>query len=65
MPALTSWAWFSTFVPRLQSAIAAQILQSYTIVEPGKPYSYLQALVRGIPKRLAKCKANKFGPCGK
>ena len=44
---------------------AAQILQSYSVPKPGKQCSFLQALVQGIPKRLAKCKANKFGPCGK
>ena len=32
---------------------------------PGEQYSYLERLVRGIPKRLAKCKKNNYGPCGK
>ena len=44
---------------------AAQILQSYSVPKPGKQCSFLQALVQGIPERLAKCKTNKFGPCGK
>ena len=44
---------------------AAQILNGYGVVAPGETYSYLQKLVRGMPKRLAKCKANKYGRCGK
>ena len=44
---------------------AAQILNSYPQPEPGQRHSYLQKLVRGIPARLAKCKKNKFGRCGK
>ena len=44
---------------------AAQILNSYSVPEPGQRHSYLQKLVRGIPARLAKCKKNKYGRCGK
>ena len=44
---------------------AAQILNSYSVPEAGQRHSYLQKLVRGIPARLAKCKKNKFGRCGK
>ena len=44
---------------------ASQILNSYGCVHPGKKYSYLESLIRGIPKRLEKCKNNKYGPCGK
>ena len=32
---------------------------------PGEQYSYLERLVRGMPKRLARCKKNSYGPCGK
>ena len=44
---------------------ATQILNSYGEAAPGQAYSYLQKLVRGMPKRLAKCKANDYGRCGK
>ena len=44
---------------------AAQILNSYGVAAPGQTHSFLQKLVRGMPKRLAKCKANKYGRCGK
>ena len=44
---------------------AAQILQSYSVPETGEQYSKLSKLVRGMRNRLAKCKNNKFGPCGK
>ena len=43
----------------------AQLLTSYTVPPPGQTHSFLQRLVRGMPRRLAKCRANKFGPCGK
>ena len=43
----------------------AQILHSYSLKGPGEEYSYLAKLVRGMPARLAKCKQNKYGPCGK
>ena len=32
---------------------------------PGEQYCYLERLVRGMPARLAKCKKNNYGPCGK
>ena len=43
----------------------SQILTSYSTPGPGQKYSYLQKLARGMPKRLAKCKSNNYGPCGK
>ena len=42
-----------------------QLLTSYSVPSPGQPHSFLQRLVRGMPRRLAKCRANRFGPCGK
>ena len=42
-----------------------QLLASYTVPMEGQEYSFLQRLVRGMPRRLAKCRANRFGPCGK
>ena len=31
----------------------------------GEQFSPLQKLLRGMPRRLAKCKANRYGRCGK
>ena len=42
-----------------------QLLTSYTVPPQGQQHSFLQRLVRGMPRRLAKCRANRFGPCGK
>ena len=55
---------------RLISTIAfkqrvAQLLTSYSLPGPGEQRSYLEKLVRGMPSRLAKCRKNKYGPCGK
>ena len=41
---------------------AAQILTYYGEVRGQENHSYLQKLVRGMPKRLAACKANAYGP---
>ena len=43
----------------------SQLLTSYAYVKPGKKYSYLENLIRGMPGRLLRCKENKYGPCGK
>ena len=43
----------------------AQILASHSIPGPGQQHSYLERVVRGMPKRLARCKSNRYGPCGK
>ena len=43
----------------------AQLLTSYSIPGPGQQHSYLERLVRGMPKRLLRCKSNRYGPCGK
>ena len=43
----------------------AKLLTSYSIAGPGEQLSYLERLVQGMPKRLAKCKKNHYGPCGK
>ena len=42
----------------------SQLLTSYAYVKPGKKYSYLENLIRGMPRRLLRCKENKYGPCG-
>ena len=44
---------------------AAHILNSYAVPKDGQEFSYLSKLVRGMPKRMAKCKAKKYGRCGK
>ena len=44
---------------------ASQILTSCSILRSGGLMSYLSRLWRGMPRRLAKCKANGYGPCGK
>ena len=44
---------------------ASQILNSFQVPKPGLTESYLQKLVSGMPRRLAKCKANNYGNCGK
>ena len=41
-----------------------QLLASYTVPMEGQEHYFLQRLVRGMPRRLAKCRANRFGPCG-
>ena len=44
---------------------ASQILHSYTQPKPGQSKSKLQKYIAGMPKRLADCKANNYGKCGK
>ena len=44
---------------------ASLILMSYGIPQAGESISYLSRLVRGMPRRLTKCKANRYGPCDK
>ena len=46
-------------------ARVAQLLKSYSTRKPGEEYHYYQKLVRGMPGRLARCRKNKFGSCGK
>ena len=40
-------------------------ISHYPVPSQGQQHSFLQRLVRGMPRRLAKCRANKFGACGK
>ena len=44
---------------------ASQILHSYAVPRPGQTKSRLQKYIAGMPKRLADCKANNYGKCGK
>ena len=43
----------------------SQLLTSYGCVKPGKRYSFLESLVRGMPARLMASKKNRYGRCGK
>ena len=43
----------------------SQLLTSYSERKVGERFNYYERLLRGMPARLAKCRANKFGPCGK
>ena len=43
----------------------SQLLTAYTKRKPGERINYYQRLLRSMPARLAKCRANKYGPCGK
>ena len=43
----------------------AQLMSEYGEPADGQELSYLSKLVRGMPKRLAKCRARKYGRCGK
>ena len=79
-PVETVWAWSRRDLARReQEDLAAghimtvamfrkrvaQLLNSYGAREDGESLSSLQKLVRGMPKRLANCRKNKFGRCGK
>ena len=46
-------------------ARAAQIRHAFSKPKAGETYNYLGKLVRGMPKRLALCKRNRYGKCGK
>lgn len=43
----------------------AQLLSEYSAPAAGQAHSFLSKLVRGMPKRLAKCRARRYGRCGK
>ena len=44
---------------------ACQLLHSYGQTSSREQCSYLEKLARGMPKRLTRCKGNKYGRCGK
>ena len=44
---------------------AAQLLKRYGEKKPGSEHSRLEKLVRGMPKRLLKCRERRYGRCGK
>ena len=43
----------------------SQILTAYTKRKEGERFNYYQRLLRSMPTRLAKCRGNRYGPCGK
>ena len=43
----------------------SQLLNSYAAATPSRCKSRLEKLVDGMPRRLASCKANNYGKCGK
>ena len=79
-PIETVWAWLRRDLAQREQADlkanraltkqqfkqrCAQLLNSYADVKDGERFSPLQKLIRGMPKRLRKCKANRYGRCGK
>ena len=44
---------------------AALLLKQYGEKKPGSDHSRWGKLVRGMPKRLQKCKERRYGRCGK
>ena len=44
---------------------ANRLVTNYTVPKEGQSLSRLQKLVRGMPKRLERAKANGYGRCGK
>lgn len=79
-PIETVWAWLRRdlairerddlaagryLTPRRYRLRCAQILQSYAVPKAGDSHSRLQKLVRGMPRRLQSCRANRYGKCGK
>ena len=43
----------------------SQILMSKCLRSGGERLNFDERLLRGMPARLSKCRANKYGPCGK
>ena len=43
----------------------SQLLTLYNERKVGGRFNYYQRFLRGMPSRLAKCRANRFGPCSK
>ena len=79
-PIETVWAWLRRDLARLEledlsrgrdisvaqfRQRAAHLLASYGVAKLGEAWSPLQKLIRGMPGRLAKCRRNLFGRCGK
>ena len=79
-PIETVWAWLRKELARREMVDldegrtltapqfrqrASQILKSFEARGPGDGKSRLERLVAGMPKRLAQCKANRYGKCGK
>ena len=76
----TVWVWLRAELARMEMAKldtgktisvqqfrqrASQILQSFEAPRPGERASRLERLIAGMPKRLTRCKANRYGKCCK
>ena len=79
-PIETVWAWLRKELAQREMADldvgriltvaqfrqrVSQILQSFEVPKLGERSSRLEKLVAGMPKRMASCKANRYGKCGK
>lgn len=79
-PIETVWAWLRRDLAKREIADieakryltehafrqrCSQILSTYAVPRPGEEFSRLQKLLRGMPRRLRKAKANRYGRCGK
>ena len=79
-PVETVWAWLRRDVAKREQADlqakrvltpqqfkqrCAQILNTYAVPKEGQQRSRLEKLIRGMPARMRKCKANRYGRCGK
>ena len=79
-PIETVWAWLRKDLAKKEMADlavnrtlsvsefrrrAAQILHSYETPKPGEGTCRLEKLIDGMPKRMADCRANKYGRCKK
>ena len=79
-PIETVWAWLRKDLAKREIADldagrfltaqqfkqrCAQILHSYTLPKGNDGLSRMQRLVRGMPGRLRRCIANRYGRCGK
>ena len=79
-PIETVWAWLRRdlmlreqadiqngrwLTPQQFRQRCAQLLHSYSVPFAGERFSPLQKLIRGMPRRLQRCRANSYGRCGK
>ena len=79
-PIETVWAWLRRdlarreqedlqarrfLTPQQFKQRCAQILNTYAVPKQRQRLSPLEKLIRGMPKRLRKCRDNNYGRCGK
>ena len=51
--------------PKRRKIWVSQILTSWSMRTGGERLNFYERLLRGMPARLSKCRANKYGPCAK